>query len=238
MKARLLLCVLAAVLLAGCVNAYAADVVREPVPVSRVLMLVGGPYHHQPELYPIMQKKLEDTGKFKVTLSEDIDQFKPENIKKYDLILIYATRLKMNKEQEQGLLSFVDNGKGLAGIHCVTDTFLDSDAYWKLVGGRFRTHGNETFQVNITAKRNPIAAGMSGFQISDETYCDDFHPDSKIVVFMRREKDSEPVSWIQYYGKGRVFVTSLGHGKAAWENPAFQQLVLQGCEWATYRRNP
>lgn len=237
MRIRLLLCVLAAVMLL-CAAAYAADDAKKPIPVSQVLMIVGGPFHHQPEIYPILQKKLEDSGKFKLNITEDLKQLEPDNIRNYDLVLVYCTNLTLSKEQEQGLLGFVENGKGLAGIHCVTDTFKNSNAYWKLVGGKFRTHGNEMFQVNITAKSNPIAAGMSGFQIKDETYCDDFHPESKVVVFMRREKDGEPVSWIQYYGKGRVFVTALGHGKAAWENPAFQQLVLQGCEWATYRRNP
>jgi uncharacterized protein len=235
-RVRLLVCVLAALLLAGCAAACADDA-KKPA-VSQVLMLVGGPYHDNPALYPILQKKLEDTGEFKLTISKDLDQFKTENIKKYDLVIVYATRLTLSKEQEQGLVSFVENGKGLVGIHCATDTFRESDAYWKLVGGRFRTHGSETFQVNVTAKRNPIVEGMSSFQITDETYSDDFHPDSKCITIMRREKDSEPAAWIQYYGKGRVFVTGLGHGKPAWENPAFQQLVTKGAEWATYRLNP
>ena len=237
MKVRLLICVLVALLLAGCAAACADDA-KKPAPVSQVLMLVGGPFHDNAELYPILQKKLEGTGEFKLNVTHDLDQFKPENIKKYDLVIVYATQLKMNKEQEQGLLSFVDSGKGLVGIHCATDCFKDSDAYWKMVGGKFRTHGSGTFQVNVTAKRNPIVAGMSSFQITDETYSDDFHPDSKVNVIMRREKDSEPAAWIQYYGKGRVFVTGLGHGKPAWENPAFQQLVTQGAEWATLRLNP
>lgn len=236
-KVRVLVCALIAlVLLAGI--AAVADDAKKPAPVSQVLMLVGGPFHDNPALYPILQKKLEDTGEFKVTITKDVDQFKAENIKKYDLVIIYATRLTMNKDQEQGLTSFVDSGKGLVGIHCATDTFREDDAYWKLVGGRFRTHGHETFQVNVTAKRNVIVEGMSSFQIDDETYCDDFHPDSKCITIMRREKDSEPAAWIQYYGKGRVFVTGLGHGKPAWENPAWQQLITKASEWATFRLNP
>lgn len=236
MRARLLICVLAVLLLAGCAAVYAGC--AKKCAASQVLMIVGGPFHDQPELYPILQKKLEDTGEFKLNVSHDLDLLKPENINKYDMVIVYATNLTLSKEQEQGLLGFVENGKGLVGIHSATDTFKNSEAYWKMVGGKFRTHGNELFQVNITAKRSPIVAGMTGFQISDETYSDDFHPESKVIVIMRREKDSEPVAWIQYYGKGRVFMTGLGHGKAAWENPAFLQLVTQGSEWATYRRNP
>lgn len=226
-----------AVLVALCGAAFAADAAK-PVAKSKVLFLVGGPYHDNPVLYPILEKMLGDTGDFTVTTSKDLDQFKPENIKNYDLVVIYATRLTLTKEQEQGLTDFVANGKGLVGIHCATDTFRDSDAYWKLVGGRFRTHGHELFKVNITGKSHPIVKGMSSFEINDESYTDDFSPEAKVIVLARRDKDSEPSVWVQYYGKGRVFITGLGHDKVAWDNPAFQQLVTKGAEWATFRLNP
>lgn len=220
-----------------CGSALAADVAK-PVAKSRVLFVVGGHFHDNPVLYPMLEKMLQDTGDFTVTTSRDLDQLKPENIKNYDLVVVYTTQLTLSKEQEKGLIDFVANGKGLVGIHCATDTFRNSDAYWKLVGGRFTKHGHETFKVNITGKSHPIVKGMSGFEINDESYCDDFCPDSKVIVLARRDKDSEPSVWIQYYGKGRVFVTGLGHDKEAWDNKSFQELVTRGSEWATYRLNP
>ena len=41
--------------------------------------------------------------------------------------------------------------------------------------------------------------------------------------------------WVQDYGKGRVFNTTLGHDGAAWINPNFQQLLAQGLYWAAKR---
>lgn len=237
-KARAIVAVLTAALAVGVSAAALAGDAAKPQGKSRVLLMVGGPFHDNPALYPILQEKLEGTGQFAVTLSRDLDQFKADNIKDYDLVVVYCTQLHLSEEQESGLVGFVEGGKGLVGIHCATDTFKDSDAYWKLVGGRFRTHGNETFKVNVTGKSHPIVKGMSSFEISDETYCDDFHPQSKVIVLMRRDKDSEPAAWVQYYGKGRVFVTGLGHGKSAWENPAFQELVTRAAQWATFRLNP
>jgi type 1 glutamine amidotransferase len=229
--------VLALAVSAAC-GVVLAGQAAKPAAKSKILMMVGGPFHDNPQLYPILQNALEKTGDFTMTISRDLDQFKAANIANYDLVLIYCTHLTLTKEQEDGLVGFVKGGKGLVGIHCATDTFRDSDAYWKLVGGRFRSHGNETFKVNITGKSHPIVKGMSDFEISDETYCDDFHPDSKVIVLMRRDKDGEPAAWVQYYGKGRVFVTGLGHGKSAWENPAFQELIKRAAEWATFRLNP
>lgn len=236
---RLLVLFMALVLLcAACCAVWAGDTKAAPAK-SKVLFLVGGPYHDQPVLYPMLQKWLEDTGFFTVTVSKDLDQLKAENIKNYDLVIMYTTRLDPTKEQEQGLVNFVANGKGIVGIHNgATDTFRDSDAYWKLMGGRFRTHGHETFKVNITGKSHSVVKGMSAFDINDETYSNDFHPESKVIVLARRDKDSEPSAWIQYYGKGRVFATGLGHDKEAWDCPAFAELIKRGSEWATFRLNP
>lgn len=238
MKARLLVYMLMLAVLVSISGAVLAGDTVKSIAKSNVLFLVGGPFHDNPALYPIMQKMLDDLGHYTMTLSRDVDQFKPENIKKYDLVISYSTRLTMNKEQEQGLVNFIESGKGLVAIHCGVDTFRDSDAYWKLVGGRFFKHGHELFKVNITGKSHPIVKGLSDFEINDESYCDEFSPESKCIVLARRDKDSEPSVWVQYYGKGRVFVTGLGHDKVAWDNPTFQELVKRGCEWATFRLNP
>ena len=205
----------------------------------KVLFEVGGAAFHDPVHLPKMLKGiLEDTGDFEVTITEDRDQFKAQNINNYDLVLIYTTGGELTKEQEQGIVSFVENGKGLVGIHSATDSFKNSDAYWKLVGGRFTGHGSGTFKVKITGKRHVTVKNMQGFEITDETYRHKFHPESDLVVLMRREMDGDPVTWVQYYGEGRVFVTGLGHDAKAWENPAFQEMVINGLLWANGRLNP
>ena len=60
-----------------------------------------------------------------------------------------------------------------------------------------------------------------------------------ILTYARSEvsKQNEPMDWISHYGKGRVYVTMLGH---TWKNepnpnfddPNFQVLVARGTEWA------
>lgn len=222
-------------LLATC----AAGANRAPVDTRlKVLFEVGGPVHDNAELYPIMKKALEDTGRYVVTVSDDRDRFTAPRIKEYDAVLIYTTSGALTEDQEKGLVGFVEGGKGLVGIHSATDSFKNSDAYWKLLGGRFIGHGGGKFKVKITGKSHAIVQGLKDFEISDETYRHKFHPDSKLVVLMRREEDGEPASWVQYVGKGRVFVTGLGHGKEAWENPAFQEMMVRAMDWSTKKLNP
>ena len=204
----------------------------------KVLFEVGGPVHNAVELPAMLKKVLEDTGEFVVTVTDDRDQFTSANVCKYDLVLIYTTGGSLTKEQEEGLVKFVEDGKGLVGIHSATDSFHNSDAYWKLLAGAFTGHGGGKFKVKITGKSHSIVAGMSDFEIQDETYTHKFHPQSKPIVLMRRETDGEPAAWVQYYGKGRVFVTGLGHGGAAWENPNFQKLIIRSLQWAAGRINP
>ncbi len=204
----------------------------------KVLMEVGGPHHDNPELYAMLKKQLEGTGQFAVNVTDNRDEMAQPAIENYDVVLIYTTGGALTEAQEKGLTSFVQGGRSVVGIHSATDSFKDSDAYWKLMCGQFIGHGGGTFRVKITGKSHSIVQGISGFEINDETYKHKFHPDSKMIVLMRREEDGEPASWVQYYGKGRVFVTGLGHGKPAWENPAFQQMIERALLWAAGRLNP
>ena len=46
----------------------------------------------------------------------------------------------------------------------------------------------------------------------------------------RTDKDFA-VSWVRNYGKGRVFVSTLGHRVEVWENPQVQKMWLEAAKW-------
>jgi type 1 glutamine amidotransferase len=204
----------------------------------RVLMFVGGCCHDMKNLPEMLKKNLEATGDFQVTITEDRAPLATLSRDKTDIALFYTQGGSLTPEQEKGLTSFVASGGAYAGIHCASDSFSNSDAYWNLVGGRFTGHGSGTFTVHVTVPWHEVMRGVSDFEITDETYNHAFHKDAKILVLARRAKDSAPTVWVREYGKGRVFYTGLGHGKEAWENPAFQKIVLNGLYWAARREQP
>ena len=41
-----------------------------------------------------------------------------------------------------------------------------------------------------------------------------------------------PLGWTRKYGDGNVYVLLLGHDGRSFETPEFQQLVLNGVDWA------
>jgi len=169
-----------------------------------------------------------------LTLSTELDDLKAENLGKYDVVLFYGSGGNFTDEaQEKGLKQFVENGGGLVGVHA-TDAFKRSDVYWRFLGGRFTGHGGGKFMLRIEDKKHPITAGMDDFEIQDETYRNDYHPDFKLqsLGHVDRGQEQQSMIWVQECGKGRVFNTTLGHGKAAFDNPQFQRLVVRGLYWA------
>jgi type 1 glutamine amidotransferase len=207
----------------------------------RLLFMRGGG-HDWKGFTTVMVKVLEKAGDFDVTLTEDLDDLRAERIKKFNVVLFYGSgRDFTDPAQERGLNEFVRGGGGLAGVHA-TDAFKKSDVYWELFGGRFAGHGGGKFMVFIYDKQHAITAGLTSFEISDETYSHDYHRNAcmRCLVRMERGKERQCMAWTQRHGRGRVFNTGLGHDKAAWTNPQFQRLVVRGLYWAAQRepKNP
>ncbi len=46
---------------------------------------------------------------------------------------------------------------------------------------------------------------------------------------------SMPVAWIKYWGKGRVFYSSLGHHADVFDEPAARTMMARGLVWAARR---
>ncbi|MFO8013579.1 MAG: ThuA domain-containing protein [Phycisphaerae bacterium] len=123
------------------------------------------------------------------------------------------------------------------GIHSASDSFKNADRCWEMLGGRFAGHGHGTFTVHIYDEDHPITRGMKDFEITDETYRHNYHPNAQMASLLRIDRDGErqSMAWVSHYGKGRVFYTGLGHGREAWTNPHFQRLVVRGMYWAAGR---
>jgi type 1 glutamine amidotransferase len=230
LRKRCLMVALAALTIFGSVIDLAA---AEKIKV----LLIGGRGHDWKGFHGVIAEVLKKTGDFALTLSTQLDDLKPPSTRKYDVVMFYGSGGDFTDgRQEQGLDDFVNRGGGLAGVHA-TDAFKQSDVYWRLLGGRFTTHGGGKFWLRIEDKKHPITAPMADFEISDETYQNQYHPDFKLHSLGRIDRGQEQQSmvWAQQVGKGRVFNTTLGHGKEAFDNPQFQRLVVRGLYWAAGR---
>ena len=114
----------------------------------------------------------------------------------------------------------------------------------RLLGARFTGHIPGTHKLNIvlTGTKHPITAGVEPFSIVDEEYKHRFAEVDRHVLARFRERPptsdqnaNMDILWTREIGKGRVFYSALGHGKEAWENPAWQKLIIQSILWAAGR---
>jgi type 1 glutamine amidotransferase len=173
------------------------------------------PGHDPIERYRVIKKALGDDG-INFSYTEDLADINTPNLARYDAILLYANWLQnepMDPDQEKALVGFVENGGGFLPIHCASACFGGSDAFIKLVGGRFKSHGDGVFTTTITAPDHPVMRGFQGFETWDETYVHDRHGDDRTIL---QKREDEPWTWVRSQGKGKVFYTAYGHDMRCW----------------------
>lgn len=196
------------------------------------------------------------TKAFTADLSNDYAAFMPENLTKYDAVILNNTTALNTRAHpfiETALTDYVQSGKGLAVIHAGADSFYQADRVAEMIGGRFWGHpwgGGGTWAFKLDEPEHPVnrAFGGKGFSFSDEIYQQQspFYNRAKLRVLVsldlsdaataaakgqRRADKDYAVSWIRPYGKGRVFYTSFGHDQRAFLDKAVVVHILDGIQY-------
>ncbi len=195
------------------------------------------------------------TGAFAVDISADYGVFTPDNLAKYDAVVLNnTTQLKMSDSARQALLDFVRGGKGLVGIHAATDNFYDWPEGAAMLGGVFDGHpwgasGTWAFKLDDPKHALNRAFGGQGFKLKDEIY--QFkepytRADRRVLLTLdlsdpatggvqkgvkRADKDFA-VAWVKSEQQGRVFFCGLGHERNVFMEPAVMQFLLDGIQYA------
>ena len=77
------------------------------------------------------------------TYSQTLDALTPDNLARFDVLLIFANHYTLNKEtQGRALLDFARQGGGMVLLHCAAGCFRNSefDEYVDLLGAQFKSH--------------------------------------------------------------------------------------------------
>jgi type 1 glutamine amidotransferase len=203
----------------------------------RVLLTVDGS-HGWAEKEPIFMALVKQAGDFELTRSGDMDEWLPDRIRKYDLVVVHTTRGNLSDAQADGLKGFIEAGGGLVGIHSATDSFRKSDKYWALIGGRFTGHKYGRFTVEVVDQWHPIMIGIKDFEIEDEDYQHQYHPSADVHILARKKGDDRAMGWTRKIGKGRLVYLANGHGEPAFKTPEFQKMLVNSMYWAARRPVP
>jgi scyllo-inositol 2-dehydrogenase (NADP+) len=220
------------------VSSAAAKTPAAPRGSRKILMVVGGPWHNGEQAGAALQQLLDKAGRWKLTVTTDLDALASLPAGKFAAVLIYTTGFDddLTPPREQGLATFVKNGGALVGVHSAAASFKNSQAYADLLGARFLTHPEfMDVPVRIVKKDHYLTARLPDYTVPDELYIlKDFDP-SKCTVLAESDWQgkSMPMAYVRPYGAGRVAYLANGHDLRAWNHPEFQRLLLRSIEWTT-----
>lgn len=164
-----------------------------------------------------------------------------------DLVVQCYTQGVATDEQVLGLSAAVAAGTGLAGWHGgVCDSFRGSPDYLHLTGGQWAAHpgGFVDYEVAVVPDRadHEIVAGLDRWALHTEQYwvlTDGLNDVLATTTFAAgdgtpwRQDLTCPVVWTRQWGRGRVFVSTIGHKLEDLDHPDVRVLTERGLLWAS-----
>ena len=198
----------------------------------RVLFL-GDNGHHQPAMRALDAQPYLSSKGIQVIYTDHTDALNQENLSTFDVLLLYGNTSTITPYQEFALFDFVEQGGGLVIVHAGIAMFNNSDAYYSLAGGTFKSHGIDTVRTTVVQPDHPAIQGLAPFESWDETYVHARHnPDKTVLTVHEGNGYPEPWTWVRSHGQGRVFYTAWGHDERTWTNPGFHALLERGIRWS------
>lgn len=195
-----------------------------------------------------------------LTATKDAGLVNAENLKNYDIVVFYTTgdltkpgedgNPPMTRENLDELFAWIKGGGAFMGYHSATDTFghhWDEEGlpFINMIGAEFRSHGSQfegTVKV-VDPGHGAMEIIPQDWAVFDEWYrfhnmnTDEIHVLALLDPGDEREKQRQydvapyPVIWCRQYGDGLVYYNALGHRAEVWDNPTFQQSVIEAAEW-------
>jgi type 1 glutamine amidotransferase len=228
----------------------------------KLLVLSGGrhPYH---ESTPILGDFLKAAGHEVTITEDAAILAHAADMRGYDALVFNTRRehlpdfgdLTLSTAEQDGLKTFIRSGKGYVCLHISTCLPKAWPAYHEITGGGWITGTSfhppyGEFTVHVSAPGHLGVRGISDFTTPDELYMGLAFADGNDIFITadaaegmhpwgpdRRPRHMPggtfPLGWTRQYGEGKVFVLLLGHDGRSFQTPAFQQLVLNGVDWAT-----
>ena len=214
----------------------------------QVLILSGRNNHNWKETTPVLKNIFENSGLFEVEITNSPDTLTYKTIKEYDVIANNWNSwpekdFRWEKEVEEGLLKFLQEGGGLVFFHASTTAFYNWPEFKKISTGAWvddTWHGKiAPAKVFIENHDHPITKGIADFFILDELWLDaekneDFEVLGSAINEDAKEKgySKQPAILVSQYGKGRIFHMLPGHDARAMRNSGFKTLIIRAAEWA------
>jgi uncharacterized protein len=169
----------------------------------------------------------------------------PEAVRdNYDVIVLYHYLLEGPKDEGQPWYAgkprsaqqrLGETRQGIVVLHHTVLAYPEWNMWNDLVGipdRSFSYHLDQRFEAKVTRPDHPITQGCNTWTMTDETYhMASAGEDSEILLTTEHENSLRSLAWTRQYKQSRVFCTTLGHDRSAWEEPCFRILLERGIKW-------
>jgi type 1 glutamine amidotransferase len=228
---------------------------------SRKLLILdvcpaGGFYHTSIAHGNLMLQLIAKyTGAYEPIFDNNLDNLKYPRIRQYDAVFLNSVVGPVFSDPDvlDGLIRYVREGGGVAGLHGVTFASQDVPEFGELMGAQEGPHqyNGEPGTLKIDDPGSPLTKhfGGKGFSMIDEFYhfpmtgpytreklhvlvsVDADKTDLRRWEHLRTDRDFGMV-WIKNVGRGRVFNSVLGHRPEFYMVPDLVKLILGGIQFA------
>ena len=96
----------------------------------------------------------------------------------------------------------------------------------------FGFHPEQALTVEVADPEHPITAGLSDWEMVDETYTmAEPGGGSDVLLRTRHPKCMKTIAWTRQHGRSRVFCFQSGHDNLTWVDPNFREVLKRGIFW-------
>jgi type 1 glutamine amidotransferase len=215
----------------------------------RALIVRGGWEGHSPvEATDRFIPFLEEHG-FSVEVQESPEVYaEADRLAATDLVVQCYTQGVASDAAVLGLSAAVAAGTGLAGWHGgICDSYRGSPDYLHLTGGQWAAHpgGFVQHEVDVVPEKSDheLVTGLNPhWSLDTEQYwvlSDELNDVLATTTFgVRddtpwREPLTSPAVWTRRWGRGKVFVSTIGHKLEDLDHPDVRTLTERGLLWAS-----
>ena len=172
---------------------------------------------------------------------EDLSVFVNDPKRKQYQTIVFYNFHQQNPAPEtaEAVLELADNGQGLVILHHAILAFPQWDEFASICGiedHKFGYFVGERIRIHVADTQHPITAGMSDWDMIDETYTmKSPAADSHILLTAEHPKSMKVIGWLREYRNSRVFCLQSGHDNRTYSVPQFREVLERGIRWVAKR---
>jgi len=251
--ASALMCIILALLLAGCSGAISTKANK------KVLIYTKngkGFVHKNIPASIVSLKNICTKNGWACEATDDASIFTTEKIAEFDVLVFSNTNNATfdTESQKKVFQNYIRSGGGFVAIHSACASERQWPWYWSNVGCKFVKHPNfQKFDVKVIDKNHPSTEFLPDiWKWEDECYMFDhlslkmnvlLAADLRTITFNSKQGhpgktfgDYVPLCWYQEFEGGRQWFTALGHAPEHYEDPTFKKHLEGGIRWAMRKK--